>query len=314
VRLSCVYRNQPNPPPDFSASPPVHLQVIMSSGNAERAAIAYLGHAANVVRVFSLLCQFNSNHRFVDANHTTIFHSASEPPISLALYLARLAKYTGCGPEGVVLGIRLAGRYCRRTRMLPSVLNAHRLLLAATVLVQKVHVDVFASNKTAASVGGVDVKELGELETALFRGVDYQIMMRPAEIDTMQRACDEIVKELRAAPFNHQLAAEAFGLTSGSHLARVQACQTATSTTGNGGIDLSFSRDAMPSDDPSPTSSHAANSPGNNSSSAWTTTGTAKAEMAASSSKPNVNNSISSGSAMRLIRQQRREAMYMTSP
>jgi hypothetical protein len=157
---------------------------------AELAAATVLGSSVLcTVRAFERLCRFMSLSR--DADHEkalTSFHSASEPKISLLVFLARLAKYGECGAEGIAIGLAIACRYCRHANMLPSVLSMHRLLLASITLGAKAHYDRHRSNRTMAKVGGIPLPELNEMELEVFRGADHRIVCATPDLTRMMQA------------------------------------------------------------------------------------------------------------------------------
>lgn len=168
--------------PDGAAPTPAEL---------EKKAYTTLGRAANAMRAFVLMCRHNSDHCNADAKEKlTPFHSVSEPPIGLPAYVARIMKHTECGEDGVLLGLRLAGRYCRKAKMTPSVLCMHRLLLVSIVLAVKTHYDKFRSNRTAGKSGGLRIQELNLLEAAMYRGMRYQTMIFQCEVDNMCEGSD----------------------------------------------------------------------------------------------------------------------------
>jgi hypothetical protein len=166
---------------------------------AERKAYALLGRAADPLRGFVLLCRHNSDYGNADVKERlTPFHSVSEPPIALATYIARVMKHTECGEDGVLLGLRLAVRYCTKTKMLPSALCAHRLLLVAVVLAVKTHYDKFRSNRTAAKSGGLRVNELNLLEMAMFRGLRYSSVIFQVEVDNLVEGTGDALRDLQS--------------------------------------------------------------------------------------------------------------------
>jgi hypothetical protein len=202
----------------------------------EEKAIRALGPAATAVRAFALLCQHNSNVRNADddASNSTPFHSASVPPMSLFAYAARIVTYGECLPEGLLLGLRLAGRYCRKAKVVPTMLLAHRLVLVATTVAVKIHADKFRSNRTMAKVGGIPLQELNELENGFCFTLDFRLVLHISEIQAMQKHCDSAMSTITSSmsPAN-QLerldvfdASEAFGIQRAGNVARLQALAT----------------------------------------------------------------------------------------
>ena len=110
------------------------------------------------------------------------FASSVAPPVSLADYAARLACYNMNGTEAVMYGFVLLHRYHKLTRIPPTPLTMHRLLLAATVVASKSHYDHFYANAFMAKVGGVPAAELGLLELALLQDMDFAVRLNASDL------------------------------------------------------------------------------------------------------------------------------------
>jgi len=161
---------------------------------------AGLGNAAPAVDAFAMLCAFNSVRRGADQPvELTPFHCEYEPPISIAAYVERFVRYLRCTEEGVLMAIVLARRYGQRTGTLPSLLTAHRLLLAATVIAVKCHHDRFASNKHYAEIGGVSLDELNGLEIVMFNGLGFHTRIAAHEFRRLEDGSHRVVALLEAA-------------------------------------------------------------------------------------------------------------------
>jgi hypothetical protein len=146
-----------------------------------------LGTAALPVRAFTLLCRYNTDARRLDDVKETLtyYHSTQEPPVSLASYVERISRYSECGPEGILLGLRLAGRCHATSKITLTRLSAHRVVITGMTLGIKAHMDRFRSNKTVARAGGLRLRELNGLEYAFFREVGYRAIVTQAEMQHM---------------------------------------------------------------------------------------------------------------------------------
>jgi hypothetical protein len=150
-----------------------------------------LGRAAGPLKVFTLLCKYNSDARKQDEDQTTLtyYHSTKEPPMTLQQYLERIMRYSECGPEGILLALRLAGRCHNSKGVTLTRLSAHRLTITSLTLGVKMHCDVFRSNRTVAKAGGLELKELNGLEYAMFRELDYRTVVTNEEMEHMEACC-----------------------------------------------------------------------------------------------------------------------------
>lgn len=169
-------------------SPPKSVDADEIARRLERAAIP--------VQALSLLCQYNSDVRKQDVKMgaLTYYHSTVEPPVSLASYLERIARYSECGAEGVLLGLRLVGRCHATAGVTLTRLSAHRLAITGLTLGVKAHMDRFRSNRTVARAGGLQLKELNGLEYAFFRELGYRAIVTQEELDHMERLSARAVR------------------------------------------------------------------------------------------------------------------------
>ncbi|OEH76769.1 hypothetical protein cyc_06078 [Cyclospora cayetanensis] len=105
-----------------------------------------------------------------------LFNSSTEPPLSLGQYITRL-QHLACATEHeLLMALLLLTRVQQRQQQLRiSKRNAHRLLLAALVLVSKVVRDDHTPLALWAVVGGVSSRELASLEMALLELVGHRV-------------------------------------------------------------------------------------------------------------------------------------------
>lgn len=121
----------------------------------------------------------------------TPFHSAAEPPMTLAQYAHRIAYYTGYGCDGLVYGLVLMSRFAVASAKMPSRLMLHRLLLASVQLGMKTNCDFFTKNVYVAQIGGVALREINKLECTLAAMLDFRAMATASELT---QVIDTLVK------------------------------------------------------------------------------------------------------------------------
>lgn len=128
----------------------------------------------DAIHAFELMCTYNSERCDADSpEKLTPYHSVSEPPIKIHDYAARIVQFLNCGCHGVLLGLVLVARHCTLTKLVPSRLTMHRLVLTGTLIAVKCHHDKFASNKAFAKIGGLSLQELNALEILFFHGLQF---------------------------------------------------------------------------------------------------------------------------------------------
>lgn len=131
---------------------------------------------------FWMICGINSAyHHADDPKALTMFHSSVLPPITLLDYVTGIMVRCSSGSQIVKVAIILVARFCKAVNMLPSVLSAHRLILVAMLIANKMHHDRPRRNKDFAFAGGVAVPEICGLEARMCRKLDYRLVVSPDE-------------------------------------------------------------------------------------------------------------------------------------
>jgi hypothetical protein len=104
------------------------------------------------------------------------------PSLSIRNYSLRLRKYCNCSDECHVLALVYIDRLLERNAdFMVTPLNAHRLLLAATVIAAKFQDDDIYSNRFYSKVGGVSHEELGTLEAKFLIMIGWRAHVAEAE-------------------------------------------------------------------------------------------------------------------------------------
>lgn len=120
----------------------------------------------------------------------TCFHKYCEPTITLQDYAERLRRHFGCSgscyPMAMIYIDRLAK--CQPGFSIDAQ-SCHMLLLTSLVLAAKNHEDFFFANKYYASVGGVQLKELNNMEAQLLKLLGFALHVRPQEFAAYCRLC-----------------------------------------------------------------------------------------------------------------------------
>uniref|UniRef100_A0A1J3D2M7 Cyclin n=1 Tax=Noccaea caerulescens TaxID=107243 RepID=A0A1J3D2M7_NOCCA len=113
-----------------------------------------------------------------------VFNGLSRPEISIAHYLDRIFKYSGCSPSCFVIAHIYIDQFLHRTRALLKPLNVHRLIITTVMLAAKVLDDRYYNNAYYARVGGVSTRELNRLEMKLLFTLDFKLQVDPKTFHT----------------------------------------------------------------------------------------------------------------------------------
>lgn len=135
---------------------------------------------SNAVKTFShiledLICQETEYPEEANANFSTsIFYSKKPPKIGLRDYLIRIVKYSGIQESTLIMSLILLDSISR-THISLSNLNIHRLLITAIVLSTKLNEDEIYKNDYYASLGGIKLELLNNMETELLNLFDWRL-------------------------------------------------------------------------------------------------------------------------------------------
>jgi hypothetical protein len=115
------------------------------------------------------------------------FDSSKFPRISISDYLQRLKKFAHFDTAFVIALIYIDRLLAADSNFAVTQRNVHRLLIACTTVAEKYFSDVFYSNTYYASVGGVCLEELNQLEVTLLCALMWRLGVSREEYDAKQR-------------------------------------------------------------------------------------------------------------------------------
>lgn len=133
-------------------------------------------------------CGVNKN---IDRVHRSRYHSSRVPAIPVTDYLKRIAKYSRCSPESLLIAIIYLDRYVAVTRIPITFFNVHRLIIVSVLVAAKIRDDIYYSNAYYGSIGGVHLEELNELELDFVKTLNWTTFVSPEEY---RMYLEEIVK------------------------------------------------------------------------------------------------------------------------
>lgn len=116
------------------------------------------------------------------------FDGVRVPSIGLQDYMCRLNQYFACTLECYVVAAVLLDRLVRFHNLLVTKRNVHRLAGVCLLVAAKVQDDVYYSNAYYASVCGVSLPELNNLELELLRLLDWRVLVAPGEYESYRAA------------------------------------------------------------------------------------------------------------------------------
>lgn len=107
----------------------------------------------------------------------TLFDATSVQAMSIYGYLMRLHRYTKFDIMCFNIAAWHLGELCRtHPAYCPTLLNIHRLLIAALLVSSKATYDINYASRFLAQVGGIEVSELNQLELELCERLSWKLM------------------------------------------------------------------------------------------------------------------------------------------
>jgi hypothetical protein len=105
-----------------------------------------------------------------------MFQCKTVPTMAIKQYFRRLANYTSCSGEALIMAVMHIARLHRYLSNFPiNILTIHRLLLASLVVSAKFFDDSILNNARYARVGGVRGAELNMLEVEFLFLIDFSL-------------------------------------------------------------------------------------------------------------------------------------------
>jgi hypothetical protein len=144
------------------------------------------------------------NAAYLDTTHYTRFHSSGIPNITLQDYFRRIAKYSHCSGECFVIALRYIQRYCDAAQSALTLRNAHRLIVVATMIAAKLRDDVFYDNKYYSNIGGINGREMNELELDMLVTMGWNTWVEKPEFDALFESARRVSHEREEAAGGQQ--------------------------------------------------------------------------------------------------------------
>ena len=113
-----------------------------------------------------------------------IFYICRQPPISLEDYINRIFKNTKMNISSLIISIIYIDRFSEMNGYILSLKNIHRILLTACLLSIKFNEDVNVNTKYYATVSGISVQDLNNLEFYLIVKLKFSLFV---DYDTYQK-------------------------------------------------------------------------------------------------------------------------------
>jgi len=115
----------------------------------------------------------------VTPNTPSPFDGVQPGPLSVANYLVRMCKYSECSNSVFIRTLILIDRMTKRHRL--TSLNVHRMIAVAFVISVKLTDDQYYGGSYYASISGVALDDLGEMEQIFLKTIEWDIYIKDSQ-------------------------------------------------------------------------------------------------------------------------------------
>ena len=123
-----------------------------------------------------------------------VFSAKSIPNISINDYLTRIQLYSGIEKSTLILSLIQIDHICKKTQLILSYYNIHRLLFTAVLISIKYNEDTYYDNQFYAEIAGVKLKELKMLEYTFMELNDFNVFVNHNEYEQYRKYLEEFNK------------------------------------------------------------------------------------------------------------------------
>ena len=107
-----------------------------------------------------------------------IFYLENLPPISLEKYVQHLAKFTQMNISTLILAVMYIDEFCEKYKYFLTLNNIYRLILISVFISLKYNEDIFTNEHEYASIAGVSVEDLKNLEFQMCVALDFSFFIK----------------------------------------------------------------------------------------------------------------------------------------
>ena len=123
-----------------------------------------------------------SNYEDILKNQSKMYFSSyTIPTITIKEYLKRIQIYSGVESSTLILALILIDKMCKRSGILLTYFNIHRILFSSLLISIKYNEDSFFNNTFYSQIAGVKPEELQLLEYTFLEYNDFNVFVKDFE-------------------------------------------------------------------------------------------------------------------------------------
>ena len=123
-----------------------------------------------------------SNYEDILKNQSKMYFSSyTIPTITIKEYLKRIQIYSGVESSTLILALILIDKMCKRSGILLTYFNIHRILFSSLLISIKYNEDSFFNNTFYSQIAGIKPEELQLLEYTFLEYNDFNVFVKDFE-------------------------------------------------------------------------------------------------------------------------------------
>ena len=132
---------------------------------------------AIVANLKDIIEENKKNNKYKYILKDNIFYLENLPPISLEKYVQHLVKFTQMNISTLILAVMYIDKFCEKYKYFLTLNNIYRLILISVFISLKYNEDIFINAKAYASIAGVTVVDLKNLEFQMCVALDFSFFI-----------------------------------------------------------------------------------------------------------------------------------------
>ena len=128
------------------------------------------------------------NYKDILKKQSKMYFSANSiPSISIKDYLIRIQSYSGLEKSTLIMSLILIDRMCKRSNVVLTIYNIHRILFSSVVISIKYNEDSYYDNTFYSQIAGVKPNELKLLEYQFLELNDFNVYVKDVEYEQYEK-------------------------------------------------------------------------------------------------------------------------------
>ena len=136
--------------------------------------------------------KLNNYKEVIKKQSKMLFSANSIPGISIKDYLIRIQTYSGIEKSTLILSLILIDHTCKKSGLILTYYNIHRLLFASILISIKYNEDSYYDNKFYSEIAGVKLKELKLIEYSFLELNDFNVFVNNHEFEKYRQYLENI--------------------------------------------------------------------------------------------------------------------------